>query len=275
MNYGSFFENLNHVPAQKHAQDVLSAQKVVEKLKVLQHFTGDIRGQTLLEIGSGYGVFVAVTRLDYGAYSFGLEPSSTGFSGSVAVSRRLMERCGLPPQLIIEGVGEHIPLQSDFFDLVYSTNVLEHVQNPRQVLHEAMRVLRPGGIAQIVVPNYGSFWEGHYGMLWPPYISQRYAKLLVRLAGRDPAFVDTLQLVNLCQMRRWMGELHPHVEILAWGEQLFHKRMTSGNFSAWAALGRVQRIVNLARSLGVAHAASWLLRRCDAITPIVLTFRKR
>ncbi|RRR76659.1 MAG: class I SAM-dependent methyltransferase [Candidatus Viridilinea halotolerans] len=274
-SYGALFERLNRIPAQKHAQDVLNPRKVVEKLVVLERFAGDLQGQTLLEIGSGYGVFVAVTRLDYGMHSFGLEPGGAGYTSSLAVSRRLMERCSLAPQIIVEGVGEQMPFQPESFDLVYSTHVLEHVQNPRKVLHETVRVLRPGGLAQIVVPNYGSFWDGHYGMFWPPYISHRFARILVRLAGRDPAFVDTLQLITLRHMRTWMKQLQPQAEVLDWGEQLFHERMTGGRFTSWAAVGRVKRLVDLARRLGVAHAVSWVLRRCDAITPIVLTFRKR
>lgn len=273
--YGMLFEQLNRIDAQKHAHDVLNSRKVVEKLAVLQHFSGELRGKTLLEIGSGYGVFVAITRMDYGVHSFGLEPGGAGYSSSLAVSRRLMQRCGLSPRLIIEGVGERMPLQSASFELVYSTHVLEHVQDPEQVLRETVRVLRPGGIAQIVVPNYGSFWDGHYGMFWPPYVSHRIARALVRIAGRDPAFVDTLQLITQRQLRLWMRQLAGQAEVLDWGEQLFHQRMTEGRFSDWAAVSRVKRLVNLARRLGVAHALSFVLRRCDAITPIVLTFRKR
>lgn len=254
---------------------MLNPRKVVEKLAVLQRFTGDLHGQTLLEIGSGYGVFVAITRMDYGVHSFGLEPGGVGYSSSLAVSRRLMQHCGLSPRLIIQGVGEHMPVQSNSFDLVYSTHVLEHVQNPPQVLRETVRVLRPGGIAQIVVPNYGSLWDGHYGMLWPPYVSHRIARVIVQLAGRDPSFVDTLQLITLRQLRRWMRELQPQAEVLDWGEDLFDQRMTQGNFTAWASVGRISRLVNLARRLDVAQIVSSVMRRCNAITPIVLTLRKR
>lgn len=273
--YGAFFARLNRIDAQKHAYDVLNPRKVVEKLAVLQHFTGDIRGKTLLEIGSGYGIFVAVTRMDYGVHSFGLEPGGAGYASSLALSRRLMQRCGLSPRIIIEGVAERMPFQTASFDLIYSTHVLEHVQAPVQVLRETVRVLRPGGIAQIVVPNYGSFWDGHYGMFWPPYISHRLARALVRIAGRDPAFVDTLQLITQRQLRTWMRQFAAEAEVLDWGDQLFHERMTGGRFSDWAAVGRVKRLVNAARRLGAAQALSFVLRQCDAITPIVLTFRRR
>ncbi len=273
--YGAFLQTLNRVDPQKHARDVLDPRKVEEKLKVLLPFTGDLRGATLLEVGSGYGVFVAVTRLQYGVYSFGLEPGGVGYESSLALSRRLVQRCGLPPKIIVEGVGERMPFRSAYFDVVFSTHVLEHVQDPAQVLRETSRVLRPGGIAQMVVPNYGSFWDGHYGMFWPPYVSHAVARLIVRAAGREPAFVDTLQLITQRQLRRIMRQLADQVDVLDWGDDLFHDRLIHGQFSNWAALGRVKRVVEALRRLGVAHAASFLLRHTDAITPIVLTFRRR
>lgn len=273
--YGALFYRLNGVNPRKHAHDVLDWRKVEEKMNVLQRFTGDISGRVLLEIGSGYGMFVAMMRLRYGIHSFGLEPGGAGYSSSLAISRRLMQRCGLPPKIIVEGVGEYMPFCSGTFDIVYSTHVLEHVQNPALVLLEATRVLRPGGIAQMIVPNYGSFWDGHYGMFWPPYISHRIARLIVRAAGRDPSFVDTLQLLTQRQIRRIMQQLSDQVNVLDWGAGLFHERLTGGTFTSWAALGRVKRVVLIVRRLGMAHALSFILRHTDAITPIVLTFQRR
>jgi hypothetical protein len=97
----------------------------------------------------------------------------------------------------------------------------------------------------------------------------------VRVAGRDPAFVDTLQLITQRQLRQIMHGLSDTAEVLDWGEGLFHDRLVHGQFSSWAAVGRVKRVVDLLRRLGVAHAASFILRHADAITPIVLTFRRR
>lgn len=41
--------------------------------------------------------------------------------------------------------GEQIPFEDGRFDLVYSTQVLEHVRRPEPLLVEVARVLRPGG----------------------------------------------------------------------------------------------------------------------------------
>ncbi len=56
--------------------------------------------------------------------------------------------------------GQNLSFDDDSFDLVISLNVLEHVPNPAQYLHECYRVMRPGG--------YGFFswyplWSGATG----------------------------------------------------------------------------------------------------------------
>ena len=48
-----------------------------------------------------------------------------------------------------------LPLADGSFDLVLSTQVLEHVEDPSVYLHECWRVLRPGG--QLVVTTHGYF----------------------------------------------------------------------------------------------------------------------
>jgi len=41
--------------------------------------------------------------------------------------------------------GIHMPFADNYFDLIYSHQVFEHVLHPRDVLEEVYRVLRPGG----------------------------------------------------------------------------------------------------------------------------------
>ncbi len=47
-----------------------------------------------------------------------------------------------------------MPYQSGAFDLVYASNVLEHALAPYCALMEIRRVLRPGGIAYLVMPSF-------------------------------------------------------------------------------------------------------------------------
>lgn len=52
----------------------------------------------------------------------------------------------------------HVECEDGTFDLVLSTQVLEHVQEPELFLKEAFRVLRPGGV--LVLTTHG-IWEDH------------------------------------------------------------------------------------------------------------------
>lgn len=64
--------------------------------------------------------------------------------------------------------GNSIPLPSNDFDGILSTQTLEHVPNPGAIVAEWNRVLKPGGLLLITVP-----------FMWPehemPYDFQRYA----------------------------------------------------------------------------------------------------
>src|SRR5215211_4735603 len=52
-----------------------------------------------------------------------------------------------PGRIDLLGTAYEIPAANDSFDAVLSTTVLEHPEEPAQALTEALRVLKPGGVA--------------------------------------------------------------------------------------------------------------------------------
>ncbi len=56
------------------------------------------------------------------------------------------------PLVDIVARGEQTPLPSDYFDLVICTQVLEYVAEPRAIIAEIRRVLKPGGSLLLSVP---------------------------------------------------------------------------------------------------------------------------
>ncbi len=52
------------------------------------------------------------------------------------------------------------------FDAVISSHVIEHVPDPRALLHECLRVLRPGGRLIFLTPNGQSWLHGRFGNHW-------------------------------------------------------------------------------------------------------------
>jgi len=65
--------------------------------------------------------------------------------------RSLQQHRGLKHK--IRGDIERLPFKDQSFDLVTSNMVLEHVRNPRALLAEVRRILRPGGSLLFHTPN--------------------------------------------------------------------------------------------------------------------------
>ena len=103
-------------------------------------------GERVLDLGCGAGRFVAALR-DAGADPVGVEVAEAALTRARAVAPgadlRLLEPDG------------SIPLDHGAVDLVWCSEVLEHVADGAHLLQEARRVLRPGGRILVTVPFHG------------------------------------------------------------------------------------------------------------------------
>ncbi|WP_431857337.1 methyltransferase domain-containing protein [Azospirillum sp.] len=269
-----FTGGVTRIPADQVARDMLSEARADEQVAEMRRIA-DLRGKRILEVGSGCGMLVVRGRVAHGLDLWGVEPSAGEYGATLDVARRLLDHYGLPQDAIAEAPGEALPFPDASFDVVYSSNVLEHVRDPQAVIDEAVRVLKPGGQLLFVVPNYGSWWEGHYGILWLPRMPAWLAKAYVRLLGRDPAYVDTLNLVDRGRMERWMARHAGTMEVLDWGWDVFEQRLRTLAFSEWAALATVKRIARLVHRSGLLELVLRVGRRLHWETPIILHARKR
>ena len=99
-------------------------------------------GRSLLDVGCGDGIFLERAR-DRGFEVYGVEPSKK--ASSIGLSNQLE---------IFHGTLNNFISQNDkLFDVVHLKNVLEHVNNPIQVLEQCGELLKEDGILYIEVPN--------------------------------------------------------------------------------------------------------------------------
>ncbi len=256
------------------AQELLSEQKASDELFRLEKTIGtSLAHKKVLEIGSGYGMVVCTGIKNFQAEMHGIEPGEQ-FSGSFSLSQEICTAYSIDPACIQRGVGEALPYAPNTFDVVYSSNVLEHVNDPQKVLAESIRVCKEDGFVVCVVPNYGSFWEGHYGFFFLPHSPKWALKLIARFLGRDPSFIDTLQLVTFGKLTKWLASIQEPFEIIGWGEDLFAHRLRTLDIAAWALLSRVVVLAKLLKNLKITELALWFSRIFHWETPFVVVLKK-
>ncbi len=275
---GTFFEPLNRIDRAKGGAEHLDAAKSIGRAELLQRYVS-LEGKKLLEIGSGFGTNLAAWIKHFGVDGYGLEADGEGFGNSFAASRRLLSDNGIDPSRIIAGFGENLPFEDESFDIVYSANVLEHTQGPQRVLMEAVRVLKPGGILHFEMPNYLSYFEGHYMILQPPILFGGMLPLWVRLYRRDPAFARTLKTgINPRWCRRTLagvGQAYP-IRLLSLGEDVFLERLSNAfSFEKPTVAGKIGKLISLIQLI---NRRNWIGRIIVALQghyPIYMTVLRK
>lgn len=103
-------------------------------------------GAALLDLGSGVG-WGARLALDRGGAKLAV---------GLDFSRRALAlaRDQTPAARWVQGDGTALPFRDRGFDRVFSFGSLEHFPDLQRGLDETFRVLRPGGLAVLVVPNF-------------------------------------------------------------------------------------------------------------------------
>ncbi len=67
-------------------------------------------------------------------------------------------RAMLPENHYLQADGMHLPFAAGSFDLVLTSEVIEHILEPEKMIAEIRRVLLPGGAVLVTTPNWQSFF---------------------------------------------------------------------------------------------------------------------
>jgi ubiquinone/menaquinone biosynthesis C-methylase UbiE len=108
----------------------------IDKVKNVQRLCNDIPHTTVLDVGSGEGSLLKrLSDSNFGQDLYSVEISRSGVAAILQRDIPRLRECQLFD-------GYRIPYEDRRFDLAIISHVLEHVEYPRQLLHEAARVAR-------------------------------------------------------------------------------------------------------------------------------------
>jgi ubiquinone/menaquinone biosynthesis C-methylase UbiE len=132
----------------------------------------------LLALGCGTGVEVrALRRLT------GSETTIVGIDHSpelIDAARRLTADEGLSDNVTYQAGNAHeLPYGADEFDIVMLHTLISHVDDPLQVLREARRVIRPGGIVAVFDGDYASLTFAHPDHALAKTLEEKLIQLVV------------------------------------------------------------------------------------------------
>lgn len=171
----SFFEKIYHLVKQKALKD---------KIKVVEGFL-PVKGR-LLDIGAGTGDFL-VTAKNNGWAIAGIEPSDK--ARNIAIDKGID---------FISGLSE---VPDNAFNAVTMWHVLEHVPDIEQHIKELKRILKPGGVIIVAVPNYKSYDAQHYGYYWAAYDVPRHLWHFSKTAIKKLFAVENMEVVKILPMK--------------------------------------------------------------------------
>lgn len=170
---------------------VLSAEDYLQQLDHLEDFfkktdhlavnempINELAGKRVLEIGSGSGANSALFK------KHGADIVSVDITPGRVISTALKFRL-VPggPGRAYQADAERLPFRDESFDVVYSNGVLHHSEDTGQCISEVLRILKPGGLAVL--------------MLYSRYSANFYLNILPRGLGTGYFFKHP--------MAEWVG----------------------------------------------------------------------
>jgi SAM-dependent methyltransferase len=138
-----------------------------------------------LDVGCGRGD-IASMFVGRGWHAVGVEPSAAACA--VARERGVDAR---------QGTLADVALEPETYDAVLFQHSLEHTEDPAGDLDRAAGALRPGGVALVTVPNFGSWQRRRFGSAWyhldlPRHRTHFTAAGLVRALARAGLEVESM-----------------------------------------------------------------------------------
>jgi ubiquinone/menaquinone biosynthesis C-methylase UbiE len=183
----------------------------------------EFKGKRLLEVGCGMGTDLLQFARG-GAVCTGVDLTPR----SVEISSLHFGLYGMRADFVLAD-GEHLPFADESFDVVYSNGVLHHTPDTQRAVREVHRVLKPGGIARVMLYHRNSLYY------WMEIILHRGILRGHFLRGRSPEEImsryveysehEAKPLVKVYSRRQARSLFEPFSEIKTEVEQMIREEL--------------------------------------------------
>jgi SAM-dependent methyltransferase len=174
------FWNRNRKPGDIYGNDNRMAEEIPSRMNPCGRMVLEVGAATARDSAALSDLGAVAVALDYSHAALRLAREATFGSSGV---------------LLVCGDAFALPFRSGSIDLVFSQGVLEHFRTPEHLLDEQARVLRPGGILLVDVPQtfhaytllkkvliqLGAWFAG-----WETQFTRRSLSLLIQRSGLHP-----------------------------------------------------------------------------------------
>ena len=181
----------------------------------------DLRpGETVLDLGSGGGIDVLLSarRVGPAGKAYGLDMTDE----MLALARANQQKAGVENIEFLKGEIENIPLPDNAVDVIISNCVINLSADKDRVLHEAFRVLKPGGrfaVSDVVVRGEVPDEVRKSMLLWVGCIAGALeeGEYLARLkkAGFEGVSIEPTRVYDIEDARQFLTEAGVDVDAIA------------------------------------------------------------
>ena len=142
-----------------------------------------------------------------------------------------------------------------------------------------MRVLKPGGILHMEMPNFLSYFEGHYMVVMPPVLWRGMLGQVIKfIYRRDPRYADTLRTeINPIWIRSTFQEINRMmpVKLISTGGEIFRERLREPFvFETSVVKSKVGTLVKAVQALNIGNWIGWTITGLQGYYPMYVTARR-